>query len=742
LNWAALRKSVGHGVATIGGRVAGLVGGERYVAQKMDDLIPLLEAAGFDSRGGRISGEGAAQTLTAGQSVNQLVGYQYAAMRVFCGKCIATEMHVERRQTGKEGKQVWEEDEENEITTLLGQVNEFMTWPQLKDLTVGYLYATGSAFWYLKQGMGGIDSIWPLPSQNMVAKFNKNAMPGDPDAFLTHWQFSMRTSGGVRKISFDPDEIVHLSIPSPINQRMGFGPLMAAGGGVNLLRKVIDAQYWGMQNGLVPSAIVRLRVDSPQMLQTWVEAIQQKFEGAKRTGKIIGLPTDAEGKGGEWQQLGRSAAEMGYKESEQQARDLLLGGVGVPQSLLGITRDTAKANVEGAEFIFSSYQIAPLLTHLDASMTQDLCQRHYGPEFRIRHDSPIPDNLDSELKEVAARLAGGDVWNAIAAEKGWPQHPWGDVWWTSMGMQPISDATETPAEAPERAPEDTQTLGTILEAVALPEPVTQAVPKGFTPTQRRRIERAAAKIQAKFYKSFAGVMTKHFRGVKAEVLGAWDKAFGEAQQLQTPAEVAEINHIIDATMDVDKTAKELHAQTRPFMARGMVLGGEFQRELFDASLPPFSMRIPAAQKYAREWSPNYWAGPAHNAQREIKGLVARGIRERLTLGEIRGSLVTKFDSWMGEGRALLTARTESTKMFNAGSQAFREEYQVTWKQWICSFVHSRKSHITADGQVRKNDADFSIGADSMPFPGMGSEGGENCNCNCNAIAIPEPRSSK
>lgn len=735
---ATWRSKVGGFVASFGGRLAGLVGGTPYVAQRLDDLIPLLEAAGFDSRGfSNFGGKGVAQTLTRSQSVQQIVGYQYAAMRALCGKCLATEMEVQEHKVGAKGKRVWEASEDHELSTLLAEVNEFQTWEQLKDLTVGYLFATGCAFWYLNYGAGGtIDSIWPLPSGQMRAKWNKNAPPGDATGFLESWEFTMQTTGGQRKLPFLPEEVVHFSLPSPMDMRMGFGPMMAAAGGVQLLRKVVDAQYWGMENGLVPSAIVRLRVDSPEMLKTYVDAIQQKYEGAKATGKIIGLPMDSEGHGGEWLTLARSAAEMGYKDSEQQARDLLLGSVGASQAILGITRETSKANVQGAEYIFASYQVAPVLKHFDAAVNQDLCQRHYGGEVRVKHDSPVPEDTENELKEVDARLKGGDTWNSVAGERGWPQHPWGDTWWTSVGAQPIGgpgDGAQPKDKAEER-------LATVVKALAVPpEPEQQAVPKGFSEKQRRRIDRVIFRVQEKFRPRLGGAMRAAYKTIRDRFMAAWDERFGVEERLAATPTEDEVDKILDSALDIDATAKTLHERSQPFVARGIVLGGETQRHLYDVSLPPFSMEIPEAQAYAASYTEAYWAGPAQTAQNEIKTLIYGDIVAQKGLKEIREHLGERFDSWMGEDRAMLTARTETTKMFNGGAQAFREHYQVEWKQWITSFVHSRESHIRADGQVRKNGDKFSVGSDRMLYPGGGGEAGENVNCHCNSVGIPEPK---
>jgi len=85
--------------------------------------------------------------------------------------------------------------------------------------------------------------------------------------------------------------------------------------------------------------------------------------------------------------------------------------------------------------------------------------------------------------------------------------------------------------------------------------------------------------------------------------------------------------------------------------------------------------------------------------------------------------------------ALTIADTESTKLLGAGGQAFRDDNNVTNKQWITSFVNSRPTHEAASGQTVPNNKPFKVGGDSMQWPGSGSSASENVNCHCVAVGI-------
>lgn len=757
-------------IVRIGGRLAGY-------EQRLDDLLPLLRNAGFDAMGGALPVGGASRTLSKDMAVKELLGYAYGALKVFTGLTLSTPMEVQTKTTNPEtGAAQWERDESHELNALLQSVNDMMTWPELMSLTAGYIFSVGSAFW-LKQFEGGrVTSLWPLPAQDMTAVVKNRE--------LLRWE--QRMPNTAVPLTWKPEEIVHFVDPIP-GEMLGFGRVQAAAGGVNLMAKIVDAQFNTMVNGGLPSLFVWMQENNDKKREEYFAQIKQGLKGTSQAGAIIGLP-GPRGDRTEIEQIDKTtASEMGFDKSSQIARDLELGTMTTPQALLGITRETSKANVEGAELIYSKYTVGPSLIIFDARVNQDLVLPHWGPDVRIQHDSPVPRDRELDLKEAETRIKLGDTWNAVAAERGWPSHPWGDRWYASAGLLPIEDGETMPDDREEEQMfvaqlrmsamqlgmsgiETQRMIATaatmaskhgngkhhrpvvVSAAVATEKqvPLLQAVvsqqPRGFDKTRRRRLERAAWRARTPIRLAMRDAVARYFAEIEKRVLDAFDEAFPGVEtqvvrKLQTDEEARELNDIINTTMDPEETAELLATRTAPFTARGIVLGGEFARNIFDVSLPEFQFDSRAAQRYAAEWSDAYWPELTRRQQREVKTTILRGIERQAGLAEIRDNISTQFSRWqeLPRGRAMAIATTETTKMFNAGSQAFMEEAKVDFKQWIVSFVRTRDAHLASgvDGQTVRVDQLFAVGGERLPYPGSGAIPGNNINCHC--ISVPVPR---
>lgn len=86
-----------------------------------------------------------------------------------------------------------------------------------------------------------------------------------------------------------------------------------------------------------------------------------------------------------------------------------------------------------------------------------------------------------------------------------------------------------------------------------------------------------------------------------------------------------------------------------------------------------------------------------------------------------------------DGRVRRILRTESNRAINYGSELAREKFGFqTQKRWVA--VHdnrTRHAHLSADGQTVASDGFFTVGGETMKFPGDPEASGANTiNCRC------------
>lgn len=86
-------------------------------------------------------------------------------------------------------------------------------------------------------------------------------------------------------------------------------------------------------------------------------------------------------------------------------------------------------------------------------------------------------------------------------------------------------------------------------------------------------------------------------------------------------------------------------------------------------------------------------------------------------------------------RASTIARTEAQSLGQFGQYNLVKETGIpVVKEWICSFVRSRDTHIRADGQEVGRDEDFRVGGYPASYPADPRlPVAEVANCNCNVI---------
>ena len=114
--------------------------------------------------------------------------------------------------------------------------------------------------------------------------------------------------------------------------------------------------------------------------------------------------------------------------------------------------------------------------------------------------------------------------------------------------------------------------------------------------------------------------------------------------------------------------------------------------------------------------------------------------------EILGKYIKKTDTATGAMyKALRIARTEGTRVMNAGALTAAKELQSqgikTQKMWLATLGdgRTRESHLSLDKQKRDLDKEFNSPKSSGQAPGQMGAASDNIGCRCTIITIVEDR---
>ena len=645
--------------------------------------------------------------LSDADAIRRFYRWQGAAATALAEAVMMVPWVIEVREAGE-----WHEYPEHPMERLLTYPNNFIPGEELFYWTVAEVAARGKSHLAITlDGLNDPRELWP-----MIGKVEPKY---DRESFVTGWKQTVASGGQHRTEDYEYGDEVFLRRPEIGKIFDGVGDMQMAGASIKLDEQTIESEWEAFKQGMWPFAFLLLDEDDPKKREAIRREIEGRYGGADKTQRMAGLP------------MGRADVkfppnrprDMGFHQGRADNRDEILGTMRVPAAILGLSKDVNRSSVEGLEYIWSKWRVWPFVRLLDARLNLDLARPHYGEDVRIRHEDPTPANKEADLEEEQFDLVHG-VRNRddIRAKRGLEPRPDGKG---QKYFYPTSVFVEG---------EEVETKPKPKGQAAL----TQAT--GHSRQARRVIAIAAAQRKAGLERRYRKAMSAWFSDLAERVLAAWDEARERDEFGTDPAMVLlRLPDRVDRMLDPAGLAAEIAERTRPLVREGIYLGGAHNGDLVGNAVDwQWSQSHEAVNRYAAGFGSTHHAELAGNIRQAFVRTVAEGVTARETWDELRLRIVKEFGT-MKESRSATIATTETTRLYNTGGQAFREVNELEQKQWVCSFVNSRETHMTADGQVVGNDQDFVVGAGSGPYPGEIGLAEEDINCNCSAVAYVESK---
>jgi len=494
--------------------------------------------------------------------------------------------------------------------------------------------------------------------------------------------------------------------------------------GLSELRPILDAAnmdsnskaVWNNQmasGGLLAglfSSEVRL---SAQELDAAKKSWEEKYGGVNKAGTIGFL-----GAGFKFQPLGISAADMKLLEVSNVTRNEIGTAFGVPGIFLGDMNSVDYSNAQTQEKILYSNVICPKADRLADRITTfllPLLPGLKGLTFKFDYskiDALQEDKLQRSQIDKVQLDSGIFTINEIRERDGYKKNAWGDTWWASAMLVPISNSDIAPPPEP---------VAPVVVAPVVPpeaDSVSVAEPKGFkalhSPEARQLIGKSflsrTAPQEKKFMQTTMGVFHKQEKRVIA-----W---LDNQKALRVPDEIFD--------------EVEMLAEWRPlFLAFGMAsseaTAARYEWAVVDPSVIKrwIDSRGAKYSKYVNETSNN-----------EIMNILASDRANGLSIPDMVNHIKGYFDV-NAKSRAEAIARTQ---VIGANNYADVETYKangVEKKEWLATGDdRTRDSHAAADGQVVGVNEPFIVGGSSLQYPGDPDGPAEEVvSCRCTEIPV-------
>ncbi|MFC3075840.1 phage portal protein [Shinella pollutisoli] len=291
-----------------------------------------------------------------------------------------------------------EERPDDPLLSLVARPNGRMSGTDFLETLYGHLLLSGNAFVEGVRIGGALRELHPLrPDRVRIVE----GRDGWPEAY------EYRAGAHVRRLPAEGQGVLHLRLFHPLDDRLGFAPLEAAGMALDLSNA---AAVWNkalLDNSARPSGALVYQPKeggnlSPDQYDRLKAELEEGYAGAARAGR----PMLLEG-GLDWKAMGLSPREMDFVEAKNgAARDIALA-FGVPPMLIGIPGDATYANYQEANRAFWRLTVLPLVFRTAAAFSAWLSDGA-GEAVRLAPDLDEVSGLAAERSEVWARVGAAD----------------------------------------------------------------------------------------------------------------------------------------------------------------------------------------------------------------------------------------------------------------------------------------------------------------------------------------------
>ena len=475
----------------------------------------------------------------------------------------------------------------------------------------------------------------------------------------------------------------------------------------------------GVLAGLL-STDVRL---SEQELTAIKTKWEERYGGISKAGTMAFL-----GAGFKFTQMGISAADMKMLETSNVTKNEIGTAFGVPGIFLGDMQSVDYSNAQTQERILYSNTICPKADRLADRITTFLLPMLGLKGLTFKFDYSTIEALQenklqrAQIDEVLIR-SGSLTINEARLRDGLEPVDWGDAWWASAMLVPMTTAEVSAPPPPNPAPVP------VLPAKAISSPLDEG--KGLTPSFCRGLHTPEARnlIKAAFLtkvapqeRKFAQATMKGFNKQEKRVVAYLEN--GKSMKAL----------VWDDLFQEEDMADNWHSL---YVAFGLQSAEEVAAR-YSMHIPDGSAILAWIKKQERAHSKYVNDTTAQEIDKIISQLKAEG-------ASIPDMVKATKEYFGGIGyRAERVARTEVISVNNMAAQNTYVENGVKEHEWLSTADNQTRgndpkddySHVDADGEVVGIDEPFTQSGGSLMYPGdPDGEPGNVINCRCTILPV-------
>ncbi len=638
---------------------------------------------------------------------------------------------------------------EGPVVDLMRKVNDFWTMNRLMTMTELSLCLWGKAYWAIEKAGNKPREIWWMKPDRVTV------FP-HPTNYVSGFEYEPLNYDG-DPLRFAKDEIIWFRYPNPQDEYSGLSPLAAARLAADMSSAAAKSNMNLFKQGYQPGGFItppKGQTLTPDAAKELGLQIDKRFKGVEKAHRWAVLRFEAEMK----------TATVTPKDAEflgtlSWSLEEVARAYKVPLDMIGGQR--TYENVQAAERAFWYRTMEPESRFIASEIVEQLLPM-FGKsgvdlvEFDLTK-VPILQEAESERwqREYQQIQVGAVLINEWRESQGKEPVPWGNAWWASSLLAPISDE-----EAPVKDENTNATKDTNEEKQPAEEGNRGIGDKGrktrgieYGSEEHARLWRRFERREGRWEKIIGKAAKELFEGQRESVIARLKaveeerRPAGASVQGRNGHGERSLKDVADEPFDMAEWVKKFRLKMRPKIrdtveeaAKEAIddLGIDFN---FDVDQPMVARFIERrAQRFAKEVNETTW-----ERLRDSLG-------EGLDAGEGLPKLIERVEMEMGErirSSGEVIARTEVVGASNGGTlEAWRQTELKGGKAWLSALLpdRTRETHIEAHNRYQAEpigiDEDFEVGGGSGPHPGAIGLAEEDINCLCTMVFIQEVSSEQ
>ena len=268
--------------------------------------------------------------------------------------------------------------------------NPFSTRDDFVETFQQHLELTGEAYWLLVGGPMRPEELWPLRPDRM------KPIP-DRANWLRGWEYTVNSG----RIFLEPEWVVQLRSPSPMDPYRGIGPVGSVRTDLETERSAAEWSRSFFRNSAEPGGVLQFDdnlsdADFEKLVMRW----QAQHQGSSNAHRVAVIEK------GKWVDRKITQRDMQFEQLRHLNRDLILGAFGMHASIMGIAENVNRANAEAAEVHFGRWLVRPRLRRIRRALNERVAP-FFGANLEFDFTDPVPDDRELDLREATEGYTAG-----------------------------------------------------------------------------------------------------------------------------------------------------------------------------------------------------------------------------------------------------------------------------------------------------------------------------------------------